>query len=95
MNRRTFIKTGAATAALAAGAARGMVPARPNLILIVADDMGFADIGCYGSEIATPNLDRLAGAGARFASFYNCARCCPPAPPSSPASTPTRRAWAT
>lgn len=50
---------------------------RPNIIYIMADDMGFSDIGCYGSEIATPNLDRLAEGGVRFTQFYNTARCCP------------------
>jgi arylsulfatase A-like enzyme len=50
---------------------------RPNLILILADDMGFSDLGCYGAEISTPNLDRLAGEGIRFTQAYNCARCCP------------------
>ena len=50
---------------------------QPNIILILADDMGFSDIGCYGSEIATPNLDRLAGEGARFSQMYSFARCCP------------------
>ncbi|QDU93920.1 arylsulfatase [Lignipirellula cremea] len=50
---------------------------RPNLVVIMADDMGFSDIGCYGSEIQTPNLDRLAGQGVRFTQFYNTARCCP------------------
>ena len=50
---------------------------RPNFILILADDMGFSDIGCYGSEIATPNLDRLAQAGARCSQIYSFARCCP------------------
>jgi len=49
----------------------------PNILLIMADDMGFADIGCYGSEVATPNLDRLAANGIRFRQFYNNARCCP------------------
>lgn len=43
----------------------------------MADDMGFSDLGCYGSEIPTPNLDRLAGSGVRFTQFYNTARCCP------------------
>ncbi len=52
-------------------------PGRPNIILILADDMGFSDLGCYGSEIATPNLDRLAANGLRFTQFYNAARCCP------------------
>jgi arylsulfatase A-like enzyme len=51
--------------------------ARPNIVLILADDMGFSDLGCYGSEIATPNLDRLAERGMRFTQFYNGARCCP------------------
>jgi arylsulfatase A-like enzyme len=50
---------------------------RPNVVLILADDMGFSDLGCFGSEIQTPNLDRLAQNGARFTQAYNCARCCP------------------
>lgn len=50
---------------------------RPNILLIMADDMGFSDIGCYGGEIQTPNLDRLAGGGIRFTQFYNTGRCCP------------------
>jgi arylsulfatase A-like enzyme len=50
---------------------------RPNIVVILADDLGFSDLGCYGSEIATPNLDRLAARGLRFTQFYNCARCCP------------------
>ncbi|MHC4636985.1 MAG: arylsulfatase [Planctomycetota bacterium] len=50
---------------------------KPNIILIMADDMGFSDIGCYGSEIQTPNLDSLASGGIRFKQFYNTARCCP------------------
>jgi len=52
-------------------------PTRPNILLILADDMGFSDIGCYGSEIPTPHLDRLAARGLRFTQFYNAARCCP------------------
>ncbi|HOX39262.1 MAG TPA: arylsulfatase [Candidatus Brocadiia bacterium] len=52
-------------------------PSRPNIILIMVDDMGFSDLGCYGSEIRTPNLDALAGGGIRFSQFYNAARCCP------------------
>jgi arylsulfatase A-like enzyme len=52
-------------------------PARPNILLILADDLGFSDLGCYGSEIRTPNLDRLARRGLRFTRFYNAARCCP------------------
>jgi arylsulfatase A-like enzyme len=50
---------------------------KPNIVIILADDLGFSDIGCYGSEIATPNLDRLAMHGLRFTQFYNSARCCP------------------
>lgn len=46
----------------------------PNILLIMADDMGFSDTGCYGSEIATPNLDQLAANGLRFTSSYNTAR---------------------
>lgn len=49
----------------------------PNIILILADDMGYSDIGCFGSEIETPYLDRLADEGVRLSSFYNNARCCP------------------
>ena len=51
--------------------------AKPNIVLIMVDDMGFSDIGCYGSEIPTPNLDRLASGGLRFTQFYNTGRCCP------------------
>lgn len=50
---------------------------KPNILIILADDMGYSDIGCYGSEINTPNIDRLAAEGLRFSSFYNAARCCP------------------
>lgn len=50
---------------------------RPNVLVILADDMGFSDIGCYGGEIATPNLDKLADGGLRFTEFYNTGRCCP------------------
>lgn len=51
--------------------------ARPNVLLILADDLGYSDLGCYGGEIHTPHLDRLARNGLRFTQFYNCARCCP------------------
>jgi len=61
----------------ALGASGGGKALRPNIVLIMADDMGFSDIGCYGGEIATPNLDRLAAGGLRFTQFYNTARCCP------------------
>jgi len=49
----------------------------PNILLILADDMGYSDLGCFGSEIRTPNLDALAAGGMRFTQAYNCARCCP------------------
>ena len=51
--------------------------ARPNIVIILVDDMGFSDIGCYGGEIPTPNLDALAKNGLRFTQFYNTARCSP------------------
>ena len=50
---------------------------KTNIVLIMADDMGFSDIGCYGGEIQTPNLNKLASNGIRFTQFYNMARCCP------------------
>lgn len=50
---------------------------RPNIIIILADDMGFSDVGCYGGEISTPTIDWLATNGLRFSQFYNTSRCCP------------------
>ena len=50
---------------------------RPNIIIILTDDMGFSDLGCFGGEIETPNLDALAAGGLRFTEFYNTARCWP------------------
>lgn len=52
-------------------------PTRPNIVVILADDLGYSDLGCYGGEISTPHLDRLAAEGTRFTQFYNNARCCP------------------
>src|SRR3954470_18999005 len=52
-------------------------PGKPNILVILVDDMGFSDIGCYGGEIPTPNLDRMAAEGLRFTQFYNTGRCCP------------------
>mgnify|MGYP001583698812 CR=1 FL=1 len=72
LSRREFVRS------LAAGGAAGAsAPRRPNIVLIMADDMGFSDIGCFGGEIATPNIDRLARSGLRFTQFYNNAKCCP------------------
>ena len=63
---------------LASGATLGAAePSRPNILVILGDDMGYSDLGCYGGEIATPNLDALASNGVRFTQFYNTARCCP------------------
>ena len=50
---------------------------RPNILIILADDLGWSDLGSYGGEIRTPNLDSLAAGGLRFTQFYNCTRCCP------------------
>ena len=50
---------------------------RPNIIVVLLDDLGYSDLGCYGGEIDTPNIDALAEGGVRFESFYNSARCCP------------------
>ncbi len=52
-------------------------PTRPNIIIVLVDDMGYSDLGCYGGEIDTPNIDRLASQGLRFTQFYNSGRCCP------------------
>lgn len=57
--------------------ATALCAAQPNIILIMSDDMGFSDLGCYGGEIQTPNLDRLAKGGVRLSQFYNAGRCCP------------------
>lgn len=48
---------------------------KPNILVVLTDDLGFSDLGCYGSEIDTPNLDRLAANGLRFSQFYNTAKC--------------------
>lgn len=88
VSRRDFLKdmarigAGFAASVISQGVLAGASPgqrstARPNIVLILADDLGFSDIGCYGSEIRTPNLDWLAAHGLRFTQFYNAARCCP------------------
>ena len=67
-------------ASLALGLSVASLPAastRPNIIVILADDVGYSDLGCFGGEIKTPNLDSLAAGGLRFTQFYNTARCCP------------------
>ena len=69
-----------AVAALAVAYA-GIVPChsaeKPNVLIVLADDLGYSDLSCYGGEIATPNLDKIAAAGVRFSKCYKSARCCP------------------
>ncbi|MCR9296973.1 MAG: sulfatase-like hydrolase/transferase, partial [bacterium] len=60
--------------ALEPSAAEG-ADSRPNVLVMMVDDLGYSDLGCYGSEIETPNLDRLAAQGLRFSQFYNTAKC--------------------
>ncbi|MCA8987076.1 MAG: arylsulfatase [Planctomycetaceae bacterium] len=62
---------------LISGSALAKSDSRPNIIVILADDLGYSDLGCYGSEISTPNIDALAAGGARLTQVYNSARCCP------------------
>src|SRR5438270_14065896 len=70
--RRAFLQTLAAAATVSAAPAK-----RPNFLVILADDMGFSDARCYGGDIDTPNLDRLAASGLRFTQAYSTARCGP------------------
>lgn len=60
-----------------AGACAARAAEPPNIVVILADDLGYSDLGCYGGEIHTPNIDALAAGGVRFSQFYNSARCCP------------------
>ena len=82
-NRRGFLKALGGTAAaawagcIAGGTRREAKPARPNVVILFVDDMGYSDVGCFGGEIETPHLDRLAAGGVRLAQFYNTSRCCP------------------
>ena len=83
LNRREFLRKLGGAAALAAGRAlagdapAAAAPKRPNIVILFVDDMGYSDVGCFGGEIDTPNLDRLAAKGVRFTQFYNTSRCCP------------------
>jgi len=84
MRRRDFLKaftygvvTASPVASLAARRAGNKKAPQPNIVIIMSDDMGYSDIGCYGSEINTPTLNTLAADGLRFTHFYNTARCCP------------------
>jgi arylsulfatase len=77
-NRRKFLKTiGLAAAGVMIPGCTESASRKPNIVLILVDDMGFSDLGCYGSEISTPHIDQLAHKGMRFTNFYNAARCCP------------------
>src|SRR5580658_1913650 len=75
--QRVWLRLLAGLCVIYAAVSRANAASRPNVIIILADDMGFADLGCYGSEIHTPNIDKMASEGLRFAQFYNMARCCP------------------
>lgn len=82
MNKSVFFRAAAFLAFAVAGALLPSAPQaiaddRPDIIYVLADDMGFSDLGCYGGEIETPNLNQLAENGLRFTQFYNTARCCP------------------
>jgi arylsulfatase A-like enzyme len=92
MNRRSFIKTlssfgvcslsFSSAISLVSGCNRSIADfsekqQKPDIVLILSDDLGFSDLGCYGGEIHTPNIDNLAKNGVRFTQFYNAARCCP------------------
>ena len=77
INRTIPVVIVAICIAAVAQAATGTEATRPNVLLILADDLGFSDLGCYGGEIETPALDKLASGGLRFTQFSNCARCWP------------------
>jgi arylsulfatase A-like enzyme len=72
LSRRAFLALSGSL-----GALKAQPKKRPNVLLILADDLGFSDLGCYGGEIDTPNLNRLASNGVRCSQFYTTARCCP------------------
>lgn len=77
MSRNTFMALAGIVVAVTTGQVIAADQARPNIIVVMADDMGFSDLGCYGSEIRTPTIDRLASEGVRFSQFYNCNKCGP------------------
>jgi arylsulfatase len=76
MNRREFIRAGAAM--LTSGTSVIAAPRRPNIVMILCDDLGYGDLGCYGSSIRTPNIDRMAAEGVRFTDFYAANPVCSP-----------------
>ncbi|MDR2384178.1 MAG: arylsulfatase [Tannerella sp.] len=77
MKLKIFSKTASASLLLGLSIHAQAKDPRPNILIILADDLGYSDIGCYGGEINTPNLDRLAKNGLRFTRFYNAGRSCP------------------
>src|SRR5213076_818118 len=77
MTRCFFISLAAISAAVAALDRADAQSTRPNVVVFLADDLGYSDLGCYGGDIQTPNLDALAKNGLRFTQFYNTARCWP------------------
>ncbi len=87
-NRRDFLRFMGGAAA--ASVARSATTKKPNFLIILADDMGFSDARCYGGDIDTPNLDRLAAQGLRFTQCYSTARCGPREVVFSPATMPSR-----
>ena len=78
-DRRTLLGATAAAASMSAAGAKAEVApaARPNIVVILADDQGFSDWGCFGSEIPTPNIDALAAGGLSFTNFFVTPRCSP------------------
>src|SRR5207248_4668645 len=74
LSRRSFLRSAAGAAAATALAQQR----QPNIVLIYADDLGYGDLGCYGSALSTPNLDRMAAEGARFTHFYSASPVCSP-----------------
>ena len=75
--RQAFVHLASIGALLISIATHASDFAKPNFVIFLADDLGFSDLGCYGGEIATPNLDSLAVGGLRYTQFHNCARCIP------------------
>src|SRR5258705_7754101 len=74
---RNWVLTWACNFALVMTCPAAQTNPPPNIIIILADDLGFSDVGCFGSEISTPNLDHMASEGLRMTQFYTTPRCCP------------------
>ncbi|MGJ8695570.1 MAG: arylsulfatase [Verrucomicrobiaceae bacterium] len=77
INLKTSLISLLVSLSMVSASVAGAKEAKPNIVVIMTDDMGYSDLGCYGSEIATPNLDGLAKKGVRFSQFYNTSRCSP------------------